>query len=92
MTDKRDGIEAIAFPNRLVAEELETGIVRHMAENMEFRLSEVIRLVTANIPNNATATYHLLLRKLRRYLTEERLLGRTQDKLAAASKQVLSSC
>ena len=31
------------------------------------RMGEVIRLTTKNIPNNATATYHLFAKKLRRY-------------------------
>ena len=30
-------------------------------------MSEVIRLTTKNIPNNATATYHMLVKKLLRY-------------------------
>lgn len=40
------------------------------------RMSEVIRLTTNNIPNNATATYHLLLKKLTRYNEEIKAKGR----------------
>ena len=47
-----------------------------MSQNMDFRLSEVIRLVTNNVPSSCNATYSLFRRKLLRYNAEMRVQGR----------------
>ena len=55
-------------------------------------MSEVIRLTTKNIPNNATATYHLLLRKLLRYNAVFKAQGSNVNSRVttpSTSKQVL---
>ena len=62
-------LEPAPFPNRLTAVDLNQSVLKHMATRLEFRLGEVLRLVTSNFPCSATATYHLLLRKLQRYDT-----------------------
>lgn len=58
------------FPNRLTSEDINMIIVRHMTSHMDFRLSDVIRFVTGNIPTSSTATYQLLEKRLRRLKRE----------------------
>ena len=76
-------------PNKLKTETLDNSILKHMSENQGFRLGEIIRFVTGNVPSNATAMYHLFHRKLRKYVgnlkasgkiaADNRLLNRTQQ-------------
>ena len=62
----------VPFPNRLTASDLNESILQHMADNLDFRLSEVIRLVAANIPNQATSTYFLLQQKWAKWKSSQR--------------------
>ena len=76
-------------PNKLKTETLDNSILKHMSENQGFRLGEIIRFVTGNVPSSATATYHLFQRKLQKYIgnlkasgkiaADNRLLNRTQQ-------------
>ena len=76
-------------PNKLKTEALENSILKHMSENQGFRLGEIIRFVTGNVPSSATAMYHLFYRKLRKYIgnlkasgkisADNRLLNRSQQ-------------
>lgn len=79
-------LEPAPFPNRNGADDLDQNIIKHMAHNMDFRLSEVIRLVTNNVPSSCTSTYNLLRRKLDRYNAELRVQG----KVSASGVQLLS--
>lgn len=72
--------DQVPFPNRLLPDELENNVLKHMSATMDFRISDVIRLVTGNIPNSATSTYHLLCKKLGRHQVEVKL----KSKIAAA--------
>ena len=80
-------MELAPFPNKLNADSLEESIVKHMVQSLNFRVSEVIRLVTTNIPNSATATYNLLLTRLNRYSAEMRVQG----KVAAAEASIVAT-
>ena len=76
-------------PNRIKTEMLDNSILKHMSENQGFRLGEIIRFVTGNVPSSATATYHLFQRKLQKYIgnlkasgkipADIRLLNRSQQ-------------
>lgn len=44
-----------------------------MTYKMSFRLSDVIRLVSNNIPNTSSATYHLLVRRLEKFNNHEKI-------------------
>ena len=76
-------------PNKLKTDALENSILKHMSENQGFRLGEIIRFVSGNVPSSATAMYHLFYRKLRKYIgnlkasgkiaADNRLLNRTQQ-------------
>lgn len=74
-----------ACPNRLRSEDLDNNILKHMSEILGFRMSEVIRFVTANTPSPATSTYHLILRKFTKYIAEMKASG----KVAAVDTRVL---
>ena len=50
------------------------------------RMSEVIRLCTNNIPNNATATYHMLLKKLTRHNETYKTPSKTKGKTSPDSR------
>lgn len=47
-----------------------------MSENQGFRLGEIIRFVTGNVPSSATAMYHLFYRKLRKYIGNLKASGK----------------
>ena len=79
--------EVAPFPNKLCADDLDAGILTHMSQNLDFRLSDVIRLTAANIPNTITATYNLFLKKLNRYSAEMRVNG----KVAAAEARLVAA-
>lgn len=69
-------------PNKMKADLIENSIVRHMSEIQGFRLGEVIRYVTGNVPSSATAMYYLMNRKLRKHYGNLRASG----KIAAESR------
>ena len=82
---KSKPMEPAPFPNKLCADDLDHNIVKHMAQSLDYRMSEVIRLVTANIPSSATATYHMFLRKLKVFQADMRVKG----KVCAADARLL---
>lgn len=67
LTGRNKPIDPAPYPNRLTAVDLNQTVLKHMATQLDFKLGEVLRQVTSNIPCSATSTYHLLLRKLDRY-------------------------
>jgi len=67
LSGRKRPMEPVPFPNRLQAADLNQSILKHMAARLEFRLGEILRLVTSNCPSSATSTYHLLARKLYKY-------------------------
>ncbi|CAD5126474.1 DgyrCDS14597 [Dimorphilus gyrociliatus] len=68
-----DPLETAPFPNKLRSDDLDMTIIKHMTYKMSFRLSDVIRLVSNNIPNTSSATYHLLVRRLEKFNNREKL-------------------
>ncbi|XP_076466414.1 uncharacterized protein LOC143297800 [Babylonia areolata] len=69
-------VERPPFPNKLKTSDLDTDILKHMSDNLGYRMSEIIRFVVGNVPSSASATYHLYHRKLQRHLAEQRSQGR----------------
>ncbi|XP_021369212.1 hormonally up-regulated neu tumor-associated kinase homolog [Mizuhopecten yessoensis] len=69
-------MERAPCPNKLRNDELDDNIMKHMTESQGFRLSEVIRFVIGNIPSPALAMYHILHRKLVRYMADMRVKGK----------------
>ncbi|XP_033740955.1 hormonally up-regulated neu tumor-associated kinase homolog A-like [Pecten maximus] len=69
-------MERAPCPNKLRNDELDDNIMKHMTESQGFRLSEVIRFVIGNIPSPALAMYHILHRKLARYMADMRVKGK----------------
>ncbi|XP_025098809.1 hormonally up-regulated neu tumor-associated kinase homolog A-like isoform X2 [Pomacea canaliculata] len=63
-------VERQPFPNKLKASDLDVDILKHMSDNLGYRMSEVIRFVIGNVPSGACATYHLYARKLHRHRAE----------------------
>ncbi|KAK7491336.1 hypothetical protein BaRGS_00017437 [Batillaria attramentaria] len=70
-------LERHPFPNKLKTSDLDIDILKHMSENLGFRMSEVIRFVVGNVPSSACATYHMFHRKLQRHRAEQRAKGKT---------------
>lgn len=66
-TGRNRPMEQAPFPNRLAESALCRSVVRHMTDRLAYRLSDIVRLVTGNIPSSAVATYHLLLKHRRHY-------------------------
>ncbi|XP_041354216.1 serine/threonine-protein kinase MARK2-like [Gigantopelta aegis] len=64
------------YPNKLKADEMDNSILKHMSENMGFRMGEIIRFVTGNVPSSANATYQMLHRKHIRYKADLRVKGK----------------
>ncbi|CAH1777992.1 unnamed protein product [Owenia fusiformis] len=64
LDENKHALESAPFPNKIHNDELNENVMKHMTENMDFKLSEVIKFVVGNIPNSATTTYHLLNNKL----------------------------
>ncbi|CAL1539698.1 unnamed protein product [Lymnaea stagnalis] len=62
-------------PNKMRTSDLDTDILSHMSENLGFRMGEVIKFVTNNIPSPACSTYHLYLTRLHRYNAEQSSAG-----------------
>nr|KAI8757963.1 serine/threonine-protein kinase MARK2-like isoform X1 [Biomphalaria glabrata] len=60
-------------PNKMKTSDLEADILSHMSENLGFRMGEVIKFVTCNIPSPACATYHLYLTRLNRHRVEQKV-------------------
>ena len=71
----------------LTPDDLDPCILKHMSQNMGFRLSEIIRLVTSNMPHSATATYHLFQVRLDCYVANSRVQG----KIHASQSRVANS-
>ena len=65
-------------PNKLKTEALDNSILKHMSENQGFRIGEVIRYVTGNVPSSATAMYHLMLRKFTKHIGNMKATGKIQ--------------
>lgn len=57
-------------------EALDNSVLKHMSENQGFRVSEVIRYVTGNVPSSATAMYYLINRKLTKHYGNLRASGK----------------
>ncbi|CAG2255089.1 Hormonally up-regulated neu tumor-associated kinase,Serine/threonine-protein kinase MARK1,Serine/threonine protein kinase OSK4,MAP/microtubule affinity-regulating kinase 4,SNF1-related protein kinase catalytic subunit alpha KIN11,Serine/threonine protein kinase OSK3,Hormonally up-regulated neu tumor-associated kinase homolog,Serine/threonine-protein kinase MARK2,Hormonally up-regulated neu tumor-associated kinase homolog B,MAP/microtubule affinity-regulating kinase 3,Hormonally up-regulated neu tumor-assoc len=66
---------AEVFPNRR-KDELDETILKHMSEVQGFRLGEVIRFVTGNLPSPALSMYHTLDQRLKRYYADMRVRGK----------------
>lgn len=69
-------------PNKLKTESIESSILKHMSENLGFRMGEVIRYVTGNVPSGATAMYYLIHQRLVKHHGNARATG----KIAADSR------
>ncbi|XP_055954638.1 serine/threonine-protein kinase BRSK2-like [Patella vulgata] len=63
-------------PNKLRTDELDSNLLKHMCHNLGFRMNEIIRFCTGNVPSAANATYQLFLKKLRRYNADARVKGK----------------
>ncbi|KAJ8315381.1 hypothetical protein KUTeg_007531 [Tegillarca granosa] len=74
-------------PNKLKTEDLDENIMKHMVETQGFRMSEIIRFVTGNVPSPATAMYHIVHRKLTKYMADLRVQG----KISAAESCIYES-
>ncbi|XP_074651210.1 uncharacterized protein LOC141905968 isoform X2 [Tubulanus polymorphus] len=68
-------MDAAPFPNRLRSEQIDQDLLKHMSGNMDFKISEIIRLVLSNVPHSSTATYLLMHQKLLRYKQEQKSLA-----------------
>ena len=55
---------------------MDNAILKHMSEHMGFRIGEIVRFVTGNVPSSANATYQMLHRKHIRYKAELRVMGK----------------
>ena len=78
-------LEPAPFPNRPRSDEMEQNILKHMAENMDYKIGEVIRFVIGNVPNSATATYHLFKKKLLRHFADMKI----KNKVALSEARVM---
>ncbi|XP_063404988.1 hormonally up-regulated neu tumor-associated kinase-like [Mytilus trossulus] len=73
---KTKPLERSVFPNRRRSDELDETILKHMSEIQGFRLGEVIRFVTGNLPSPALSMYHTLDQRLKRYYADMRVRGK----------------
>ena len=64
-----------------------------MSENQGFRIGEIIRYVTGNVPSSATAMYYLFLRKLQRHCGNLRVTGKiaADHKILHRTNHILES-
>ena len=74
----------------LTPDDLDPCILKHMSQNMGFRLSEIIRLVTSNMPHSATATYHLFQVRLDCYVANSRVQGKINASQSRVANSVVS--
>lgn len=81
-------MEPAPFPNKLNADDLNHNIIKHMSQTLEYRMGDIIRLVTSNIPSSATATYHMFEKRLKAYEAKMRVEGR----ISAMESRRLSGC
>lgn len=79
-------MEPAPFPNKLSADDMNHNIVKYMSQSLGYRMGDVIRLVTSNIPSSATATYHMFDKRLKAYEAERRVKGR----VSAVDRSVLT--
>lgn len=80
-------LEPSPCPNKLKTEDLDENIMKHMVETQGFRMSEIIRFVTGNVPSPATAMYHIVHRKFTKYMADLRVQG----KIPAAESCIFES-
>ncbi|XP_071113089.1 serine/threonine-protein kinase MARK2-like isoform X1 [Haliotis cracherodii] len=73
---KNKSLDRPPFPNRIKADDIDASILKHMSERLGFRVGEVIRFVTGNVPSSANATYQMYNRKLCRYQADLRVKGK----------------
>lgn len=57
-------------------EALDNSILKHMSENQGYRIGEIIRFVTGNVPSSASAMYYLIHRKLAKHYGHMRASGK----------------
>lgn len=65
-------MEPIPCPNRIRTEEISDDILHHMSDFHGYRISDVIKHVTSNMPGPPTAMYHLFKHRLDKYKTLQR--------------------
>lgn len=63
-------LERSIFPNKRTSGDLDDRIVKQMNDCQGFRLGDIVRCVTGNIPSPALATYYGFEQKLKRYIFE----------------------
>ena len=63
-------------PNKMKTDHIDNSLLRHMSESQGFRIGEIIRYVTGNVPSSATAMYYLINRKLRKHYGNLRASGK----------------
>jgi hypothetical protein len=63
-------LERSIFPNKRTSGDLDERILKEMSECQGFRLGDVVRCVTGNVPSQALAIYHGFEQKLKRYIFE----------------------
>ncbi|XP_052242550.1 hormonally up-regulated neu tumor-associated kinase homolog A-like [Dreissena polymorpha] len=75
-------------PNKMKTDDIDNSIIRHMSDNQGFRIGEVIRYVTGNVPSSATAMYYLINRKLQKHYGHLRASGKiaADNRLAAGNR------
>ncbi|ESP01093.1 hypothetical protein LOTGIDRAFT_140020 [Lottia gigantea] len=66
-------------PNKLKTEELDSNLLKHMCHNLGFRMGEIVRFCTGNIPSAANATYQLFSKKLKRYNNDPKTKSSSSD-------------
>ncbi|KAK3738427.1 hypothetical protein QZH41_005629 [Actinostola sp. cb2023] len=78
-----DPLVHLTFPHYLKSDELNSDILNHMCDRMQFKTKDVVEGVTNNKSNAASCVYHLINRKLQRYLDKHpntRMLRRSKSK------------
>lgn len=63
-------LERSIFPNKRTSGDLDERILKQMSDCQDFRLGDIVRCVTGNIPSPALATYYGFEQKLKRYIFE----------------------
>ncbi|XP_064594721.1 hormonally up-regulated neu tumor-associated kinase homolog A-like [Liolophura sinensis] len=73
---KNRPLEPIPCPNRIRSEEICDDILHHMSDFHGYRISDVMRHVTSNMPGPQTAMYHLFKHRLDKYKALQRVRGK----------------
>ena len=84
-------MERSLFPNKRKNEDLHENILKYMSEVQGFRLGEIIRFVTGNMPSPSLAMYHTLEQKLKRYYADMRVKGKISALESYAQRSTQSS-